>query len=194
MTALRKFVLLAAIVASAPAAAKWTTQAPAATRVAGALTVTPASADWNRYSRKPIKKAEIWSLDGPALNTLEFLGGIASGEPLAREIDKKRQPLPKFAADMKATDVADMIERTLRATEHTPDVVLSSIEPADFAGHKGFRLRYRYTVDELTKLAECRGAIVAGRLYLIAYSAPATYYFEAGLPKAQAIMDSAKIG
>lgn len=175
--------LALALLCAAPAAAGWKVVDPARVAVAqSTLTVMP-DAGWNRWTVKPIKKEERWSLDGPLLNRMSFYGGIAQGEPLA-----------KFDATMRVTDVAELLERTIRITENAPDFVTELVEPASFAGQPGFRLRYRYTSGELVRRGEARGRIVGGKLYMIAFNAPAVHYFDAGLPRATAIMDSARIG
>lgn len=189
-----RMIAAAALVMTVPAAAGWKTVAPARVVVAQSpMSVVP-DEGWNRWTVKPIKKEERWSLDGPLLNRLSFYGGIAQGEPLAREANKKREPLPKFDATMRVTDVAELIERTIRVTENAPDYVTEAVAPAPFAGQSGFRVRYRYTSGELTRRGEARGRIVGGKLYMIAFTAPAVHYFDAGLPRATAIMDSATIG
>ncbi|WP_375381783.1 hypothetical protein [uncultured Sphingomonas sp.] len=179
---------------AAPAVAKWTEVAAARTPVAGSTLSVAAGAGWNRWSKHPIKAEELWSLDGPLLNQIVFLGGVADGQPIAREPNRKREPLPHFAAAMRPTDIAELLERTTRITEAAPDFTTEAVAPATFAGRPGFRLRYRYTVGELTRLGEARGAVIDGRLYLIAYSAPALHYFDTDLPRATAIMDSAQVG
>ncbi|KTT75371.1 hypothetical protein [Sphingomonas endophytica] len=183
-----------ALLLAAPAVAGWKVVAPTRVTVAqSTLSVTP-DAGWNRWTVKPIRNEERWSLDGPLLNRLSFYGGIAQDEPLARERNRKREPLPKFDRTMRATDIAELIERTVRITEEAPDFVTEAVEPATFAGQPGFRLRYRYTAGELVRRGEARGRIADGRLYMIVFTAPALHYFDAGLPRAAAIMDSARIG
>jgi len=59
--------------------------------------VTP-SEDWNRNTDRPIKKGEVWTLDGAVLNELYFVSGLAAGETLFRDLDKKENPLPKLGA------------------------------------------------------------------------------------------------
>ena len=186
--------MVLALALAAPAAAKWTVAAPGRTPVAASsLTVEPGNG-WNRWSKHPIKHEELWSLDGPLLNRLDFFGGIAAGEPLAREANRKREPLPKFEAGMKAVDVAELLERTVRITEAAPDYTTEAVDPATFAGKPGFRIRYRYTTGELVRRGEARGAVIDGRLFLIVFAAPALHYFDQGLPQAKAIIDSARIG
>ena len=179
---------------AAPAVAKWTEVAPARTPVAHSMLSVMMGAGWNRWSKHPIKTEELWSLDGPLLNQIVFLGGVADGQPIAREANRKREPLPRFAAAMRATDIAELLERTTRITEAAPDFTTDAVVPTTFAGRPGFRLRYRYTVGELVRRGEARGAVIDGRLYLITYSAPALHYFDTDLPRATAIMDSAQVG
>jgi hypothetical protein len=189
-----KKLLLIAVLASAPASAKWLIVAPdKAVPVAKSKLAVVAPAGWNRWSKQPTKQSELWSFDGPLLNRLHFYGGVSAGQPLAKERNKKREPLPKFASNMKATDVVEAYEQTLRVTEGANDFVIEAIEPTQFAAHQGFRFAYRYTAGELTRRGEARGAIVGGKLYLISYAAPALHYFDAHLAKAQAIMESANV-
>ena len=186
--------LLIAALLSAPVSAKWIavpTTAPSA--VANSkLSVTPPEG-WNRWSKRPTKQSELWSFDGPLLNQVQFYGGVPAGQPLAKERNKKREPLPKFSAGMKATDIAEAYEQTMRVTQAATDFTIDAIEPVTFASQPGFRFAYRYTADELTRKGEARGAIIGGKLYLISYMAPALHYYDAHLAKAQAIMDSAKV-
>ena len=179
---------------AAPATAKWTEVAAGRTSVAHSMLSVSTGAGWNRWSKHPIKVEELWSLDGPLLDRIVFLGGVADGQPIAREANRKREPLPHFAATMRPTDIAELLERTTRITEAAPDFTTEAAAPATFAGRPGFRLRYRYTVGELTRRGEARGAVIDGRLYLIVYSAPALHYFDTDLPRATAIMDSARVG
>ncbi len=190
----RPIVCALALLLAVPVGARWKEVAPARIAVAGSTLSVTADPGWNRWTKRPIKKAEVWSLDGPLLNRLDFFAGIAPGEPLAREHNKKREPLPKFRAAMRAPEIAELIERTLRITESAPDFVVEAVAPAAFAGDQGFRLRFRYTKGELVRRGEARGRVVGGKLYLITYAAPALHYFDTGLSRATAIMDSARIG
>jgi hypothetical protein len=183
-----------ALLLADPAGARWKEVAPARLAVAGSTLRVTADPGWNRWTKRPIKQEEVWSLDGPLLNRLDFFAGIAPGEPLARERNKNREPLPKFKAAMRAPEIAELIERTLRITEGAPDFVVETVAPVAFAGDQGFRLRFRYTKGELVRRGEARGRVVDGKLYLITYAAPALYYFDTGLARATAIMDSALIG
>ena len=143
----------------------------------------------------------MYEVDDPAARddpnideTTRLRNRIAELESLVRERNRKREPLPKFAASMKASDIADLVDRTNSNSKAATDVVMEAVEPATFAGQPGFRLAYRYTSTELIRRVEARGAVIGGKLYLISYDAPALHYFDAGLEQARAVMASAKIG
>ena len=190
----RTIGMVAALWLASSASAKWTEARAIRVAVAGSrLSVLP-GVGWNRWTKHPIKTEEVWSLDGPLLDRVVFLGGVSEGQPIARETNRKREPLPHFAAGMRPSDIAELVERTTRITQAAPDFTTETVEPATFAGRPGFRLRYRYTVGELIRRGEARGAVVDGRLFLIDYSAPALHYFDADLPRAAVIMDSAQVG
>lgn len=195
---MKKLVLGLAVasLAAAPASAKWTLL-PETMPVAVAksqMKVVPGPG-WNSWSFRPGKKAELWSYDGPVLNQIEFIGGIAAGEPLAKERNKKDKPLPKFNPNMLPTDIAQVYEQTQRIVTQSPDFTVDSMEPVTFAGHPGVKFTFHFTrpEEEITRKGEARGAIIGGKLYLISYMAPALHYFDAHLAKAQAIMESAKV-
>ncbi|WP_315760431.1 hypothetical protein [Sphingomonas sp. Y38-1Y] len=159
------------------------------------LTVTPDRA-WNRNAGlRPGKRAESWTLDGPLLNDLTFYGGIEDGEPLFREVDKREAPLPRFAATMLASDIAELVERSYRVATGTTLFEMNALAPARLAGREGFVMRYRYTLpgDEVRRRGEARGAVVAGRLYLLTYEAPAILYFERDLAAFRAVADGARL-
>jgi hypothetical protein len=186
----------AALAVANPAIAKWTTM-PATLPVAvakGQMTVV-AGPGWNQDSARPFKKGETWSFDGPLLNTIDFYAAIDSGEALAKERNKKREPLPKFAADMLPTDVAQLYEQTARIMLGTSEFTVDAIEPVTFLNRQGFKFTYHYTrpEEELTRNGEAQAVIVKNKLYMIAYTAAALHYFNAGLPSAHAVMASATL-
>lgn len=188
--------LAAAMLVAQPALASWKL-VPKARPVAVArsnMTVTPAS-DWNRWSTRPSKRGETWTLDGVALNELSFFGGVPPGEAIYRERSKKDEPLPKFDARMLAPEIVQAVEGSYRILLGTSLFTVDAVAPATLGGHAGVRFTYRYTVqeEEVRRRGEGRAAVVGGRLYLIIFAAPEIHYFDAGIAEARAIMDSARI-
>lgn len=183
-------------VLSTPALAGWKVM-PKGTPVTVAksnMTVTPAD-DWNRWSSRPSKKGEIWTLDGTSLNELSFFAQIASGEPLYRERDKKNRPLPKFKSDMLSTDLVELFEASNRIVLQTSLFEVSNVEPTKISGKNAVRFSYRYVVqgDELARNGEAVAANIGGKLYLVNFVAPSIHYYDRDVPKFRALVNSIKI-
>lgn len=182
--------------AASPALAGWKivpAGAPAAV-AKSQMTATPAVA-WNRSTSKPGPKAEMWTLDGALLNEVTFFGGVADGEPLYKERNKKDKPLPRFKAGMLPTDVVTLFEASNRIAADSSLFQVGKVEPATLGGHKGVRFQYHYSVqgDQLNRRGEALAAVVGGKLYLVNFAAPEIHYFERDVPKFRALVDTVKI-
>ncbi|MEH3108469.1 MAG: hypothetical protein PGN09_14735 [Sphingomonas fennica] len=170
---------------------------PPATPVAVArstLTVTP-PAEWNRLGARPGRAAETWTLDGDTLNDLTFYGGIESGRPIIREVSRRHKPLPTFSTTMLLTDVPPLLEQSYRIALDTPMVAIGRSEPAPFAGRPGIHFTYRFTrpEEDVERQGEAWATIAAGRLYMIAFEAPALHFFDQGAPAARAVVATATL-
>lgn len=156
------------------------------------LKVTP-ERDWNQGGR-PGHQGRVWTQDGTGLNALEFFSAVPNGGSLYKERDQKNNPMPKFDSNLLLPELADFFERSFRAANQLSDFSIVESAPTDIGGKKGLLVRYRYTMpnDELTRLGEARLAVVDGKLFVANYYAPQLHYFEAGLPEAQAMMQSAR--
>lgn len=190
---LRFAATLALALMSQPALAGWKLLPANVAANAGGITLTP-SADWNLASGKLGKQTTAWTQDGFDLNSLEIFSGIPAGQPLYKERDKKRDPLPKFDPTVLLPDLIDLFERSFRTRNGISDFSIIEVQPVEFGGKKGIRARFRYSLpdDELVRFGEVRFVAANSKLYGVAFTAPALHYFDAGLPGAVAIMDSAK--
>ena len=186
----------AALALAAPAYAA-NTLIPAGQRVAvagSALTVQP-DAEWNRLGVRPGRYAERWTRDGEQLDALTFYGGIEAGRPLFREIDKKNQPLPKVSATMLITDIPVLLENSYRVALGAASFKVDLVEPLAFAGNKGVRFTYSFSKqnETLQRRGEARGAVIAGKLYLITYEAPGLYYYDRSAAAFRAVAESVRL-
>jgi hypothetical protein len=199
MMHLRHRLIAAAALAAlplAPATAGWKLAA-GGTAIAVAkstMTVTPGE-HWSKNSYRPIKKSEVWTIDGLTLNELYFVSGLAAGEPLFREFDKKNNPLPKMNAAMLLTDVPEFFESSARIAMNTSLFEVTSVAPAKLGGHDAVKFSYRYSSQGSTLMRQgvATGTVVKGQLYLINFAAPSIHYFARDAAKAEAIMASARI-
>lgn len=192
-----RWMAAALLVLAAPAGAgyKLMPAGQPATVRSSALQVTP-TIDWNRLGAKVGRNAEAWTLDGQSLNEITFYAGIGDGETLFKERNKKDKPLPRFSAGMLAPDVVQLFESSYRIAAETPLFSVDKVEPATFLGRPGFRFRYSFTVqdEEVRRTGEATGAVVDGKLYMIAFEAPTLHYFDRDVANYQALVASAKLG
>lgn len=199
LSAARSVVLgtLLAAASAVPASAGWkVVPASEATQVAkSALTVTP-TVDWNRNSSRPVKQSEVWTLDGTTLNELYFVGGLAEGQTLMREVDKKANPLPKLKSTLLATEIPEFFEGTLRTALGTSVFEIENVEPATFAGQPGVKFAFSFATqgDALVRKGIASGAMIGGKLYLMSFIAPSIHYFDRDRAKAEALFASSRLG
>jgi hypothetical protein len=186
-------LFLALTTASAPALGNsLVAPGPRAAIAKSSISAAPAS-EWNRLSRNEGKNTEIWTIDGDGLNKVMFLGGIAPGTALIREIDKKNRPLPKVAGNMLITDIPALLESTYRVRYGVNRMTIDSQEPATISGQKGIRFTYSFTRDdEVDRKGEAIGAIIGGKLYLVSYEAPALHFFDKDLEKYRHLASTVK--
>ncbi|HEX7854577.1 MAG TPA: hypothetical protein VF503_12870 [Sphingobium sp.] len=154
-----------------------------------------ADGEWNRLSRRDGKYVELWTLDGDSLNKVVFFGGVPVGEPLLREINKNKKPLPKVTDNMLITDIPSLLEGTYRSQFAVNQMQIDTQEPALLGGSKGIRFTYSFTRadDEVQRKGEGVGAVVKGQLYLVIYEAPSLYFFDKDLEKFHKMAESLTI-
>lgn len=159
------------------------------------LTVTP-DREWNKLGARPGRDAETWTLDGDGLNDLTFYGAVENDKTLFREVGKKNKPLPRFKSTMLLTDIPTLFENSYRIALDTPLMTIDSVEPATFAGSKGVRFRYTFTRqnEEVRRSGEAHAAIIGGRLYMMTFEAPITYFFARDVDSYRAMAATARLG
>ena len=186
-------IVSALIAAVSPASAGWKLVPANAPVQVGTMTVTPAT-DWNQASARPGKQGAAWTQDGFGLNGLELFAAVPSGQPLYRERSAKQNPMPKYDNGMLLPDLADFFERSFRVQNALTDFVVEDVTPAKLGGHAGIAVRYRYSManDGLKRRGVARLAVVDKQLFVGNFYAPELHYYAAGLPQAEAMMDSAR--
>lgn len=152
--------------------------------VKGAFSANPQTR-WNRLQQRDGKYQEVWTIDGDRLNRVVFYGGVPVGEPLLKERDKKRDPLPNVSGNMLLPDIPLLLERTYRTKYGIAIMSIGRQEPATLDGRPAIAFDYTFIDPEYE--VETKGEAVAalddGRLYLLAFEAPAVYYFDRDIEK-----------
>lgn len=158
-----------------------------------ALTVTPAR-DWNRLSGKPGKVAETWTLDGEQLNDVTFYAGVMPGDPLVRERNRKRAPLPKFTTATLLAEIPELLEGTYRAFKGIGTFAVTSSQPGRFLDHDAVTFAYDYLdADQLPRRGEAVATIVDKRLYMVTFDAPRLHYFGKGVADYRALVAATRL-
>ena len=161
----------------------------------GAMVVTPGVA-WNKAPRGPwdISREENWTLNGPLLDGLTFIGGIDDNSRIVRQRRKADRLVPNFRADMTPQDIASMIESFYRIRAGSTRFEMTGLQPRQFLGQPGFQFDYAHLGgDEVERQGRAVGAIIGGRFYLALFDAARMHYFPAGLPEFERIVASARL-
>ena len=162
---------------------------------ANAMTVVPGTR-WNRVPRSiyDIRREENWTLNGPLLDSLSFIGGIENGKRIVVQRRKADRKVPDFRADMSPPEIAAMIESFYRIRAGASAFDMDNLAPRQFLGQPGFQFDYRYLGgNELERRGRAVGAIINGRFYLALFDAARMHYFDAGLPEFERIVTSARL-
>ena len=161
----------------------------------GSMVVTP-TIRWNKAPRGPdqIYREEDWTLNGPLLDGLTFIGGLENDKRIVQQRRKADRKVPNFRADMSPPEIAAMIESFYRIRGGASTFTMTNLAPRQFLGHAGFQFDYDYLGgDEVQRRGRAVGAIIGGRFYLALFDAAKMHYFPAGLPEFERIVQSAQL-
>ena len=100
-----------------------------------AFTVSP-SQNWNRIPKTAnvIAIEESWTKNGPMLDSISFVGGLAEGQALIVQKKKDDQQVPPFRSDMSPNDLVSMTESYYRVRGGVTVFNVTGVEPAQFLG------------------------------------------------------------
>jgi hypothetical protein len=161
----------------------------------GSMIVTP-TLRWNKAPRGPydISREENWTLNGPLLDGITFIGGLENDKRIVRQRRKADRKVPNFRADMDPTEIAAMIESFYRIRAGSTRFETTGLAPRRFLGHPGFQFDFVHLGgDEVERKGRAVGAIVDGRFYLALFDAARMHYFDSGLPEFERIVASARL-
>jgi hypothetical protein len=161
----------------------------------GAMTVSP-TIRWNKAPRGPsdIDREENWTLNGPLLDGITFIGGLEHDKRIVQQRRKADRKVPNFRADMSPPEIAAMIESFYRIRAGSSEFEMTGLQPRSFLGRPGFQFDYEHVGgDEVERTGRAVGAIVDGRFYLALFDAAKMHYFGAALPEFERIVESARL-
>ena len=132
---------------------------PQPQRVArNSMVVTPTMA-WNRARRttSDISREENWTLNGPLLDSLTFIGGLEPGRTVVRQRRREERQVPLFRADMSPPEIASVIESFYRIRAGSVRFEMTGLRPRTFLGHPGFQLDFDHLDFERNRTSGPRG-------------------------------------
>ena len=159
------------------------------------ISVTPPQA-WNRIPRGTfdIREEENWTLNGPILDTIGFIGGLRDGKAIVRQRRRDDRQVPVFRADMQPPEIVSMIESLYRIRAGAAEWAMTGLKPATFLGRPGFQLDFDYLDgNEIRRRGRGYGAVINGELYLMLLDATRSHYFNAALPGFEAMAPGATL-
>jgi predicted Zn-dependent protease len=158
------------------------------------LTVNPGSG-WKRLpaSANQSRWETVWTWNGPQLDRTALLGGLPDGKAIVAQETKANQQVPVFRADMTVQDLMSMVEVSYRI--HGVTVFdFESVEPVDFLGGTGVRLRYHYTSGiGIAKKGNCVMRVIERKLYAMKLESVAGHFFDTVDPEFDRLVGSAKL-
>ncbi|MFO1194413.1 MAG: hypothetical protein U1F00_20010 [Rhodoferax sp.] len=163
------------------------------------LAVTVSDA-WNKVSLGAQNQPyEAWTQDGLTLDHLRFWAGIEPGKslmaapPFSGGSGQKPPRLPTFRAGMPPDELVGLFELLYAADGSI--VTLGRTEPARFAGEPG--VRFEFAVLRKSDGVQLQGvgwlAVRNNQLFASTFVAPRLAFFPRLLPRAEAVVATAKI-
>jgi len=165
------------------------------TPVAGGDMTVNAGTPWKRLpaSVRQTRWEELWTWNGPQLDRTTLVNGLPDGKALVSQETNADQQVPVFRADMTTQDLMSMVEISYRVNG-VMMFDIESVEPIDFLGGDGVRLRYSYTSGiDIRKKGSCVMRVVDRKLYAMKLESVAGRYFDKVAPEFDQLIASAQL-
>ena len=183
----RAALVLMAVASLFASCARYTLVEPRPRTIADVYTVDPQT----RWSSVTDGKWEVWTVDGPGLEAIQFLDGLSDGDPLFRAVNAQKRMT--FRKTMSPSELAELLVDGLISTG-AQNVMVTALRPQKFGPSDGFRCELTFsTKNGLAKQGLAAGGIVKDRLYLVLYTGTKLHYYEAHRDHAEQIIQSIRI-
>jgi hypothetical protein len=165
---------------------------PGDTVVGGRVALTLDTA-WNQVNLPGDNSgATTWTMDGIALDLLQFYVGVKDGQRLGPPPVRDQRPI-EFKAAMQAHEVVGLFQALY--SRDGSAFSLEKLEPADFMGGKGFRFEYTVVrkVDNVKLSGLAWATVRNNELFAMTYTAPRIGFYPRHQAKVEQIAKSARI-
>lgn len=148
---------------------------------------------WNRINAPNLGPAQIWTMEGMAIDQLLIYTGLKDGEVVhakGRSSDSKDFV---FHSKMEPNEIVALFEGML--TKDGSTFKLLKLEPQNFGGARGFHFEYSLTrkVDNVLLSGQGYGAVSKSELFAILYSAPKLKFYPQHKSSIEKMAESAHI-
>lgn len=163
--------------------------APGPRSVGGAYTVQAPIA-YSQF-RNRSGQAELWTVNGPALDAVYFYYGLRPGQSLVRA--PENVTLPTLRAGMAAHEVQEFFADTLRRAGYAR-VETAALAPVRLGAVPGFGFELRYATESgLEYEGFAQGAWRGDRLAFMYFAAPRLHFFPTLAPAARQLFASVQL-
>ena len=169
---------------------------PTTQAVAGKNFSVSTGLSWNKLPKSSldIKQEENWTINGPNLDAVTFIGGVESGKAIAKQRKKNDSQIPVFKSNMSPPELVAMLESFYRVRAGARIFKTTNIEPGIFLGQSAMQVDYDYIGgDDVKRRGRSVLAVVDDHLYLMSLDGARLHYFDAILPEFNSMVRSAKV-
>lgn len=147
---------------------------------------------WNHIDAPGIGPAQIWTMEGMAVDQLMLYSGIKDGQVIHPERGGQQKSFA-FRANMQPDEIAAMFEGML--TRDGSRYKLEKLEPLSVNGINGFRFEYSLVrkVDNVQLSGLGFGAVSRGELFAVVYMAPRLVFYPRQVARVEQIGRSIRI-
>ena len=165
------------------------------TDVTGSDMIVKAGASWKKLPSRThqTRWEDVWTWNGPQLDRVTVVGGLPDGKAIVSRKTYADQQVPVFRADMTLQDLASMVEVSYRVNGVTA-FNFESVEPVDFLGGPGIRLRYNYVSGiAFTKKGSCVMRVIDEKLYAMKLESLEGHSFDTVAPEFDRLIATAQL-
>lgn len=163
-------------------------------KIASSLAMGNMQMGWNHLDFPGIKPAQVWTMEGIAVDELLIYSGIKDGQMMHAEgaAGGKQQNFV-FRSTMQTEAIVAMLEGVMSRDNSV--FKLTRLEPYRFGGRQGFRFEYERIrkVDNVQLLGVGFGAVDRGELFALVYHAPRLTFFPRHRTQVEAMAKAAVI-
>jgi beta-barrel assembly-enhancing protease len=164
-------------------------------REIGSDMTVEARSPWKRIpaTKNQPRWNDVWTWNGPQIDRVTLVSGMPEGKAIVSQQTNAYGQVPVFRDDMTTQDLMSMVEVSYRVNGVTV-FNFESVEPFDFLGGRGVRLRYNYVSGiAFRKEGSCVMRIVDGKLYAMKLESLAGRSFDTVAPEFDRLIDSAEL-